>query len=393
MGYNIAGLVINDNYGRDISKLNESLGWNLVVKEEITFEQASKNWTPSGQINVYFSKKGTMVFFPHEMAINGYHPPGVASLCYAYSATAMVFLVDYQDAEGNHRSFTEENHENRRLVSGEPIALEEKYPTADGLIFALFDELLEENFHHIDFSDKAYRCILLPKRKQQTIASHTKEGPSVDKDRGQYKKTHRKERPRIDHESRDVRLQLPLTLEDIYYGTIKQLEYQRRMACPQCYGKRKHCDGCTKDGYTIVKHKERIRIPAGVDLDMRMVVRGKGHQFFEVPWGLNKVVDLFVSDKHQMPYKYGDLLMDVEVVPHPYFYRLGNDLIHECYLHLADTITGGHVIELLHLDQTKLKIEIPQGTVDGKILRIKGKGFANLKEKTTGHLLIVVKYN
>ncbi|HQG68410.1 MAG TPA: J domain-containing protein, partial [Paludibacteraceae bacterium] len=68
----------------------------------------------------------------------------------------------------------------------------------------------------------------------------------------------------------------------------------------------------------------------------------------------------------------GDLLIKVKVLPHPIFERIGNDLkmIHQ--INLFDAILGGKtIIETLN---GKIIIDIPEGTQNNKILRIKGKG-------------------
>lgn len=161
MGFNIAGLVIGKNFDKDIEKLSEALNWGIKVVEEINFEQASKNWTPEGEFRLYFTDKATMIFFPHEWAINHYHVTSVDSLCYAYSATAMTFIVSYLDKESNYRAFMESEGK-RSMEEGQPLEYEKEHPTADGLIFKLIDVVLQDNFHQIDFADKAFRCKKVP---------------------------------------------------------------------------------------------------------------------------------------------------------------------------------------------------------------------------------------
>jgi|GEM_PF-2315753 len=172
MGFNIAGIVINNNYDKDISKLATALTWGIEVQEEITFEEASKNWTPDGQFNVYFSEKGTMIFFPHDWAVDQNQPQGVKSLCYAYSATAMTFIFSYLDERGNYRFFLE-GENGRQLEEGEPIEQEKAFPTADGLIFEMIDVVLDENWHDYDFGDKAYKCKKIPYSEYKTKLSAT----------------------------------------------------------------------------------------------------------------------------------------------------------------------------------------------------------------------------
>ena len=60
MGINIAGLVIDNNFNKDISRLEKALNWRIQITEEIDFGQASANWTPEGEIRVFFSDKANV---------------------------------------------------------------------------------------------------------------------------------------------------------------------------------------------------------------------------------------------------------------------------------------------------------------------------------------------
>ena len=88
MGYNIAGLVISQNYDRDIKKLSKDLKWGLEILEEITFEEASANWTPEDECRVYFSDRASMIFFPHDWVAEqkSFKDSGYFKLClFSYS--------------------------------------------------------------------------------------------------------------------------------------------------------------------------------------------------------------------------------------------------------------------------------------------------------------------
>lgn len=158
MGFNIAGLVISQNYDRNIQKLEDDINWDIEIIEEITFDEASKNWTPEGEFRLYFTDKATMIFFPHEWVAERYYSAQVSSLCYAYSATAMTFFISYTDMENETGRFIISNNGETVLAEGTEMAYEKEGMSADGIIFKLFDDLLGENFHGLDFSDKAFRC-------------------------------------------------------------------------------------------------------------------------------------------------------------------------------------------------------------------------------------------
>lgn len=161
MGFNIAGIVVDRNFNKDLQEFSKAFRIGLEVVEEVTFDRASKNWTPEGEIFIYFSEGATMAFFDHQLAMNKYHLFGANSLCYAYSATAMSFLVSYQDENGGYRFIMEHNHE-KKWQEGEPLKQEADHPTADGLIFQLFDDILDVPFNKLDFGAKAYHCRIVP---------------------------------------------------------------------------------------------------------------------------------------------------------------------------------------------------------------------------------------
>lgn len=161
MGFNISGMVIDNNFNKCIDAFQDGMQWGIEVVEEINFEQASANWTPDDTVNIYFSEKATMIFYPFEWTLEPDHPQNVNSLGFAYSETAMTFAVSYLDEKGNYRFFIE-NEGERQLESGTPLALEQEFPTADGLIFKLFDVLLDQSFFTIESNERAYRCKKIP---------------------------------------------------------------------------------------------------------------------------------------------------------------------------------------------------------------------------------------
>ena len=157
MGFNIAGLVINSNYDKDIEKLSADLKWGIEIIEEIPFETASENWTPDDEFRLFFGEEGTMIFFAHEWVADRYKSYTADTLNYAYSATAMAFQVDFFEQGNLVRSIMEYEGE-RKTEEGDPLELEYEDPSADGLTFTLIDELLGEKFGNIDLDAKAFRC-------------------------------------------------------------------------------------------------------------------------------------------------------------------------------------------------------------------------------------------
>jgi len=85
----------------------------------------------------------------------------------------------------------------------------------------------------------------------------------------------------------------------------------------------------------------------------------------------------------------GDLFLKIEVLPHPIFKREGDDLKKKISVDLYDAILGGEV-DVSSIDKT-VKLRIPPGTNNGKVLRLRGLGMPKLKNpKQRGDLYVTV---
>ena len=71
--------------------------------------------------------------------------------------------------------------------------------------------------------------------------------------------------------------------------------------------------------------------------------------------------------------KYGDLVVTVEVLPHPYLYREGCDVFMNVPLTLHEAIYGTSLV-VPTPSQTSLRIQIPPRMKNGQKLRLKGRG-------------------
>ena len=109
-----------------------------------------------------------------------------------------------------------------------------------------------------------------------------------------------------------------------------------------------------------------VRIPAGVDSGAKIRLKGQGDASGQV-----------------------DLVITVEVEPHPYFRREGRDLTVEVPITVAEAILGARV-EVPTLDGSKT-LPIPAGTGGGQKLRLRGQGVAASKSHPEGDLYVVIK--
>ncbi len=149
---------------------------------------------------------------------------------------------------------------------------------------------------------------------------------------------------------------------------------QSTVACPQCNGKGKiikeSCTACKGKGKVRHSTTVKVRVPAGVDEDRVVRVRGEGCS------GTNGGPD-------------GDLLLEIAIKPHEIFKRDGIHVLCELPITFAQAALGAEV-EVPTLDG-KVKYTIPEGTQTGTTFRIRSKGIPVVHSKNRGdHLVTVV---
>lgn len=150
-------------------------------------------------------------------------------------------------------------------------------------------------------------------------------------------------------------------------------QMQSQSVCPTCHGDgkviTKPCQKCKGSGTIKGEEVVEINIPAGVSEGMQLSVSGKGNAAKQ--GGMN-----------------GDLLVLIEQIPHPDFELIGNDIIYNLQLNVADAILGGSV-EIPTVDG-KAKVKIEAGIEAGRVLRLRGKGVPDINRRGTGDLLAIV---
>ena len=97
----------------------------------------------------------------------------------------------------------------------------------------------------------------------------------------------------------------------------------------------------------------RVKIPAGIESGKKIRLRGKG-------------------EESETGGAAGDLLIKVDVAPHPHFRRQGNRLDVRVPITLAEAV-GGAKIDVPTPNGT-ITLTVPPGTSSGSKLRAKGQG-------------------
>lgn len=142
--------------------------------------------------------------------------------------------------------------------------------------------------------------------------------------------------------------------------------------CPDCKGAGQiiadPCRTCHGEGRTKDKQRIKIKIPSGVDTGMRLKMSGYG-------------------DAGIMGGPSGDLYVDIEVEDHEAFQREGDDVYIDLPLTFTEAALGTKKTVPTPLGDS-YRVQIPEGTQNGKILRVSGKGFPNIHKQGHGDLLV-----
>ena len=146
------------------------------------------------------------------------------------------------------------------------------------------------------------------------------------------------------------------------FGVIEQQE-----TCTRCNGTGKiisnPCPNCGGKGYNRVKKNIKVHIIAGINNGQQIRVQGMGER------GANGGPN-------------GDLFVEVNVKPHQYFKRDGNDIHLTVPVDFIDAILGTSVdVPTVYGEAT---LNIPAGTQPGQIFRMRGQGVKDLRSGKPG---------
>lgn len=146
--------------------------------------------------------------------------------------------------------------------------------------------------------------------------------------------------------------------------TQRQGFFVIQTTCPSCHGAgskmEKACDGCRGQGRVNREKNLTVKVPAGVEDGMSLVLRGEGQ----------------LGERGGPP---GDLYVFVSVKVHDFFERRGDDLVCTVPISFPQAALGLK-IEVPTLD-SKIDVKIPEGTETGDELRIRGKGLHNVHHR------------
>jgi DnaJ-class molecular chaperone len=122
---------------------------------------------------------------------------------------------------------------------------------------------------------------------------------------------------------------------------------------------------------------QRITLADGKTIDLKL------------PNGLEDGTKIRLAGKGQEgPGGRGDAIVTIEIAPHRFFQREGNNIRLELPVTLKEAVLGAKV--KVPTPEGPVMVTIPKGTSSGKVLRLKGRGFA-AKDGKRGDQLVTVE--
>jgi len=214
----------------------------------------------------------------------------------------------------------------------------------------------------------------------------------------------------------DLKVVLKLTLNEIAKGSTKKIKIKKYKSCPTCNGtgarsaadyktcnvchgagevrqvsksvfgqfvnivQCQNCGGtgkiisapcptCSGDGRTYGDSTIKINVPAGINNDSYMTMRGEGN----------------AGKAGGRP---GDIIIIFKELPHEFFVRDGDNIIYNLYISYPEAVLGCEVEVPTLTGRAKLKIE--HGIESGKFLKMREKGIHHLNRHGAGDQLVKV---
>ena len=152
-------------------------------------------------------------------------------------------------------------------------------------------------------------------------------------------------------------------------------QMQTRRTCTVCHGTgeiiKEPCEVCHGNGTVRKQPRIKVKIPAGIDDNQTVVLRGEG-------------------EPGEKGGPKGDLYITVRIKKHSIFTRSGNNVMCEVPITITQATLGAD-LEIPMVDGTKVTYKIPDGTQTGTKFVIRNKGFKSVNSSSTGDFVFTVK--
>lgn len=154
----------------------------------------------------------------------------------------------------------------------------------------------------------------------------------------------------------DIIMSINLSLEEAFTGVTKSIPIRRTIS--------------SNKGRTVHAESVKAKIPAGVDDDSVIRLRGLGN----AGRGGGQA---------------GDLILEITIKPHQTFKRKGDDIYVQLPVTFGEAALGAKV-EVPTIDGATM-MKLPPGTQGGQKFKLSKKGFISLRSKTRGDEYVEIK--
>lgn len=181
---------------------------------------------------------------------------------------------------------------------------------------------------------------------------------------------------------RNMEIELPVTLEDLYVGNEKSATVKRRIVCKNCKTKM-HTPRCRECG-ACPKEKKMVhrRAGPGMIVQQEVMVESKEKCKREEKT-LSATIEKGMPDGEDIVFKYeseqkpgqipGDVVLKLKSVPNPMFKRSRDTLSMKLSIPLRAALLGFET-SFKHLDGHTVTVKRTGVTRPGQTIRIKGEG-------------------
>ena len=149
--------------------------------------------------------------------------------------------------------------------------------------------------------------------------------------------------------------------------------FMSQTPCPKCGGKGEvfedTCKTCRGNGKIRANKDIEVTVPKGVDTGNQLRIKGKGEA------GTNGGPN-------------GDIYLEFYVKKHPLFVRDGKDIHFNLPITITEAVLGTK--KMIPTLEGEVKLNIPSGSQNGDILRLKGKGIEDVNYRRRGDMYVTL---
>jgi molecular chaperone DnaJ len=214
----------------------------------------------------------------------------------------------------------------------------------------------------------------------------------------------------------DLNQTVTLTFEESVFGIDKEIEFTRDEICSTCRGTGAEpgtspvrCQTC--EGRGEVRQVRQTFLGSMVQVTTCPTCNGQGevintpcptcrgrglerktvHKTVSIPGGVDTGTQIRLAGEGQPGIfggPNGNLYLEIQVRPHKFFRRKGNDIMVDLGINIAQATLGAE-IDVPTLEGP-VKLTVPSGTQPGRVFNIKGRGVPYLRSSGRGDQLVVV---